>query len=172
MDAVIGGAMRRTAEVLGTAAGEGDHFTRMYRLRQLCWDRIFLPRKDPGKMRALERADADLRAGEAWYAARHLELVDFCWYFRSFPLPAGDAPLHRRIEYVQNLWDLANRAMGGAYADRKNIPPSRVIIRSSPPIDLSARLERFKQDRRAVIDGTMDELKEAFIAALRLGDGE
>jgi 1-acyl-sn-glycerol-3-phosphate acyltransferase len=172
MDAVIDGALRRTAEILGVEAGGGDHFTCMYRLRQLCWDRIFLPRRNPGEMYALERAGADLRAGEAWYAARHLELVDFCWYFRSFPLPAGDAPLNRRVEYVQNLWDLANRAMGGAYADRKNIPPSLVIIRSSPPLNLSARLERFKQDRRAVIDGTMDELKEAFVAAARLDGGE
>jgi 1-acyl-sn-glycerol-3-phosphate acyltransferase len=169
MDAVIDRAMTRTAEVLGVAAGEGDHFTRMYRLRQLCWDRIFLPRRNPGGMRALERAGADLRAGEAWYAARHLELVDFCWYFRSFPLPAA-APLYGRVEYVQNLWDLANRAMGGAYVDRKNIYPSLVIIRSSPPLDLSARLEGFKRDRRAAIDGTMDELKEAFITAARRGD--
>jgi hypothetical protein len=170
MDAVIDGAMRRTAEVLGVEAGEGDHFGRMYRLRQLCWDRIFLPRKNPAGMYALERAGADLRAGEAWYAARHLELVDFCWYFRSFPLPVDDAPLHGRVEYAQNLWDMANRAMGGAYADRRNIPPSLVIIRSSPPLNLGARLERFKQDRRAVIDETMDELKEAFVTAARLGD--
>ena len=172
MDAVIEGAMRRAAEVLGVEAGEGDHFSRMYRLRQLCWDRIFLPRRNPGEMYALERAGADLRAGEAWYAARHLELVDFCWYFRSFPLPADGAPLHGKGEYVQNLWDLANRAMGGAYADRRNIHPSLVIIHSSPPVDLGARLERFKQNRRAVIDETMDDLKEAFIAAARFGNGE
>ncbi|MDR1899518.1 MAG: acyltransferase, partial [Treponema sp.] len=148
MDAVIEGAVKRTGEVLGEAPGGGDHFSRMYRLRQLCWDRIFLPRKNPGELRALERAGADLLAGEAWYAARHLELVDFCWYFRSFPLPGDGAPLHRKVEYVQNLWDLASRAMGGAYADRKNIHPRRVIIRSSPPIDLSARLEGFRRDRK------------------------
>jgi 1-acyl-sn-glycerol-3-phosphate acyltransferase len=171
MDAVIGGAVRRTAEILGVDAGGGDHFSRMYRLRQLCWDRIFLPRRNPGGMCPLERAGADLRAGEAWYAARHLELVDFCWYFRSFPLPAGEAPLYSRIEYVQNLWDLANRAMGGAYPGRRNIPPSLVIIRSSPPLDLGARLERFRRDHGAVIDETMNDLKDAFLAAARLGDG-
>jgi 1-acyl-sn-glycerol-3-phosphate acyltransferase len=172
MEVIIDRAMERTEVMLGETAGEGDHFSRMYRLRQLCWDRIFLPREDPEAMAALERAGADLRAGEAWYAARHLELVDFCWYFRSFPLPGDDAPLHSRVEYVQNLWDLANRAMGGAYADRKNIYPSRVIIRSSPPVDLGARLERFRQDRRAVVEETMNELKDAFITAARCGDGD
>jgi hypothetical protein len=61
--------------------------------------------------------------------------------------------------------------MGGAYADRKNIHPRRVIIRSSPPIDLSARLEGFRRDRKTAIDETMDDLKEAFVTAARLGDG-
>jgi hypothetical protein len=161
LDLVIASALDAAERILGQKP-EGDVFTRMYRLRQICWDRLILPGTESlDHLSAVQRGTADLAAGEAWYAGRHLELVDFSWYFRR-PLPEDGAPLHQRIEYVQNLWDFANRTMGGAFSGRKRIFPRKVIIRAAPPLNLSERLADYKEDRTAAIDAAMADLMNAY----------
>ncbi|MDR2096518.1 MAG: acyltransferase [Treponema sp.] len=163
VNAVMDAAMNHAEMVLGLRKGGGEVIDRMYHLRQICWDRIYLPGTNGlDDFSSVERSIADLRAGEAWHAGRHLEVVDFSWYFRN-PPPAQDAPLHTRIEYVQNLWDFANRTMGGAYANRTNIFPRCVIFRAAPPINLSARLPEYRTDRKALVRKVMDELKDAYL---------
>jgi hypothetical protein len=162
LDAVIAAALESAERILGVRSS-GDHFSRIYRLRQICWDRIVLPGVDTlGDLSGIERGITDLCAGEAWYAGRHLEMVDFSWYFRV-PLPADDAPLHHRIEYAQNLWDFANRTMGGAYANRISIFPRRVIIQAAPPINLSERLPAYHNDKKSAISSAMADLKQAYM---------
>jgi alpha-D-ribose 1-methylphosphonate 5-triphosphate synthase subunit PhnL len=104
----------------------------------------------------------DLGAGEAWYIARHQELADFCWYFRR-PLPAEDAALHSRIEYVQNLWDFANRTIGGAISGRVNISPQKVIIQAGDIINLSDRLPHYKADKKAAVAASIADLEKAYL---------
>jgi hypothetical protein len=134
----------------------------MYQLRQICWDRLILPGMESlDHLSGVQRSAADLAAGEAWYAGRHLELVDFSWYFRQ-PLPEEGAPLHQKIEYVQNLWDFASRTMGGAFTERKRVCPRKVIIRAAPPINLSARLSDYKNDRKSAVDAAMADLMKAY----------
>ncbi|MDR1903890.1 MAG: acyltransferase [Treponema sp.] len=163
INAVIDAALNYTEMLLGLQKGRGEIIDRMYHLRQICWDRIYLPGTNVlDDFSPVERSVKDLRAGEAWHAGRHLEVVDFSWYFRG-ALPSEDAPLHTRIEYVQNLWDFANRTMGGAYANRTNIFPRRVIFRAAPPINLSARLPEYRSNRKAVVRKVMDELKDAYM---------
>jgi hypothetical protein len=163
LNAVMDAAMNYTEMLLGLQRGGGEIIDRMYYVRQICWDRIYLPgRNGLDDFSPVERNIVDLRAGEAWHASRHLEVVDFSWYFRNSPPPA-DAPLHIRIEYVQNLWDFASRTMGGAYANRTNIFPRYVIFRAAPPINLSARLPEYRTGRKAVIRKVMDELKDAYM---------
>jgi hypothetical protein len=162
IDAVIAAALESAERILGVRSS-GDLFARVYSLRQVCWDRIVLPGVDTlANLSGIERGVTDLFAGEAWYAGRHLEIVDFSWYFRV-PLPADDAPLHHKIEYVQNLWDFANRTMGGAYANRINIFPRRVIIQAAPPINLTERLPAYYKDKKSAIGSAMADLKQAYM---------
>ena len=162
LDNVLEAALESAEKILRVKS-EGDFFTRMYGLRQICWDRIVLPGVDTlDNLSRLERGTLDLRAGEAWYAGRHIELVDFCWYFR-IPLPEENAPQHTKVEYCQNLWDFVSRTLGGAYHNRINIYPRRVIIQAAPPMNLSERLPAYRQDKKDTIKKAIDDLEKAYL---------
>jgi len=165
LEQVVNAALETAERMLGVKS-EGDFFARLYKVRQLCWDRIYLPGMNNFKrISRLERSAMDLKAGEAWYIARHQELADFCWYFRR-PLPAEEASLHKKIEYIQNFWDFANRTMGGAISGRVNIFPRRVIIQTAPPINLSERLPRYQEDKKAAVAEVMEKLEEAYLNSI------
>ena len=161
LDKVINAALETAERMLGIKS-EGDLFARMYRVRQLCWDRIVLPDVDSlDGASAIERNVLALRAGEAWYIGRHQELVDFCWYFRV-PLPTEATALHNRIEYIQNLWDFASRSMGGAYPNRINIFPRKMVIQAAPAINLTERLPAYHENRKDAIAQAMTDLEKAY----------
>jgi len=162
LEKVVNSALETAERMLGIQS-EGDFFARLYRVRHICWDRIFLPDVDDlEKMPPLKRSVTDIGAGEAWHIARHQELADFGWYFRH-PLPTEETALHQKVEYVQNLFDFASRTMGGAIADRVNIPTAKVIIKAAPAIDLSARLDEFKKDKKATIGEVTSLLEKAYL---------
>jgi 1-acyl-sn-glycerol-3-phosphate acyltransferase len=170
LEEVINIALETSERMLGEK-GEGNFFARMYRVRQICWDRIFLPGVDNLEgMSQVERSSADLKAGEAWYIARHMELVDFSWYFRV-PLPTEEMVIHKKVEYVQNLWDFASRSMGGAFPNRVNILPRKVIIHSAPVINLTERLPAFNKDRKAELELAMSDLEKAFLDCIAEANG-
>ncbi|GHU24224.1 hypothetical protein FACS1894164_10330 [Spirochaetia bacterium] len=158
---LIEAALESTERILHKPV-KGEVLSRMHALRQECWDRIFLPDPDSlDKMSELERSLADLQAGAAWYAGRHIELVDLLWYFRV-PIPTDHSPLREKVEYVQNLWDLLNRTTGGAFSNRVNIPPDEVIISTESPINLSSRLDAYHHDRKSTIAAVAIELENAY----------
>jgi len=162
LEKVIMAALEAAERMMGVKS-EGEFHPRIYRVRQFCWDRIILPNyEDFDGVSQVERSIMDLKAGEAWYIGRHQELIDFCWYFRV-PLPTEETAFHNKIEYVQNLWDFANRTMGGAYPDRVSIFPRKVIIQASPPINLSERLPAYKADKKATIAEAMSDLEKAYL---------
>ena len=170
LERVINIALETSERMLGEK-GEGDFFARMYRVRQICWDRIFLPGIDNLEgMSGVERCSVDLKAGEAWYIARHMELVDFCWYYRV-PLPAEETVIHKKVEYVQNLWDFASRSMGGAFRNRVNILPRKVIIHSAPVINLTERLPAYNKDRKTELASAMSDLEKAFLDCIAEANG-
>jgi 1-acyl-sn-glycerol-3-phosphate acyltransferase len=136
LDAVIEAALQSAAAILCVNRLPGDTINRLYTIRQICWDRIFPENTDLSALSALERAFLDLRAGEAWYAARHMELADFSIYFHR---PPGES-LASIVEYAQNLYDFANRTMGGIYGTRKNIAPAAIRINATPPVNLTGML--------------------------------
>jgi len=165
LDRVVNTALETAERLLGLKS-EGAFFPRLYKVRHDCWDRIFLPGTDSLKdTPRLKRAVMDLSAGEAWHISRHQELADFGWYFHH-PLPTEETALHQKIEYVQNLWDFANRTMGGAFADRKNIPVEKVIIKAAPVINLSERLARYKADKKAAVAEATADLEKAFLSCI------
>jgi len=159
----IADAALDTAERMLGLKSEGDFFARLYKTRQLCWDRIFLPDIPNFKnMPRVERSINDHEAGQAWYIARHHELADISWYFKA-PVPSDDKALHKKIEYVQNLYDFTSRTMGGAYSNRISIFPRKVIIKTAPVINLTERLPRYREDRKTAISETLAGLEKAFI---------
>ncbi|MDR1506347.1 MAG: acyltransferase [Treponema sp.] len=163
VDRIIEKALETAERLLGISPKGKDTIERMYHIRQICWDSIIIPEvKGFNGMPLVERALADLKAGEAWHAGRHMELVDFIWYFRV-AVPREDAPLYVKMEYAQNLWDFASRTMGGAYSNRVlNVHPKRVLIQIAPKIDLSARLSDYKKNKKQAIGEAMDDLVSAF----------
>ena len=162
LDKVTNAALETGERILGLKS-EGDFFTRLHKVRQICWDKIFLPDVFDFKgMPRLRRSIKDLEAGQAWYTSRHQELAEFCWYFKV-PIPSDDKPLHNKIEYVQNLYDFASRTMGGGYSNRISIFPRKVIIKTAPVINLTERLPRYKEDRKTTISDTLADLEKAYI---------
>jgi 1-acyl-sn-glycerol-3-phosphate acyltransferase len=164
---IIHAAMHRAKGMLGIAMLSSNDTDWINELRQICWDRIYLPGRETLEgLSQVERSLLDIQAGEAWHAGRHIELADFLQFFCS-PLPEEEAPLHHKIEYAQNLWDLANRTMGGSYSTRNiNIFPRRVIIQTAEPINLTDRLPAYRQDRKAAIDAATEDLRLAYLRCI------
>ena len=165
VDKVVNKALETAERMLGIKSA-GEFFQRLYKVRHVCWDMIFLPDvKKLDDTARIKRGVMDLNAGEAWHIARHQELADFGWYFRK-PFPPEDAALHIKIEFIQNLWDFANRTMGGAISGRINIPPRKVIIKPAPAIDLSARLLHFNEDKRNAVNEAVADLEKAYVKCI------
>jgi 1-acyl-sn-glycerol-3-phosphate acyltransferase len=168
VEGIMEAALVRAEEILGIDASKGDIVERVYHIRQICWDLMIIPGISSFKdLSPLEHSLVDLHCGEAWYASRHMELVDFIWYFRA-PIPEENAPIHVKIEYVQNLWDFANRTMGGAYTKRiLNVHPKRVLIQAAPVINLSSRLGEYQKNKKEAVNTVMDDMKNAFLDCIR-----
>jgi 1-acyl-sn-glycerol-3-phosphate acyltransferase len=164
---IMEAALGKAEQILGIHPREKDQVNRLYHIRHVCWDRMIIPGVTSlDHLTPLERSLKDLEAGEAWHASRHMELVDLIWYFRG-PVPEETGPLYRKIEYVQNLWDFANRTMGGAYSNRVlNVHPKRVLIQAGPAISLSARLKEYRENRKETVARTMEDMKTAFLACI------
>ena len=164
VDAVMEAALVRAEKILGIKPKSNELFDRMYSIRQISWDRMVIPGVNSlDHLTLLERALLDLNAGEAWHASRHMELVDFAWYFRV-PVPAEDAPLYVKIEYTQNLWDFANRTMGGAYSNRVlNVHPKRLLIQIGAPINLSERLPEYKKNKKEAVANAMKDMEAVYL---------
>jgi len=162
LETMTNAALQAAERMLGLKS-EGEFFMRLYKVRHECWDRIFLP--DMEKLRdfpKIKRSIKDLGAGEAWFISRHQELADFSWYFKN-PVPAEETALHLKVEYVQNLWDFANRSMGGTITTRVNILPKKIIIQAAPVLELTSRLDEYKKDKKNTISAVLSQLEEAYI---------
>jgi hypothetical protein len=146
-------------------APEGDRIARVYRIRQEGWDR-----ERPASLSAggrLERLLADRRAGEAWYAMRHMELVDLCHYLDSAYLegggPSPGVPSFGRIvETACSLADLASRLLGGDISDRPSPLRKKATLIVAQPIDMTARYADYLKDRKGSVEAAARDLEAAF----------
>ena len=164
LQAVVGAAVLAGERRLGIGAGHGGIIERVYRIRQVGWDRIFVS-GDVTRLSPMDRAVADRMAGEAWYAMRHMELADFAWYFRTEP-PERDAPFHRTAEYMQNLWDWVNRLAGGAISGRVHVRPFESVIIVGDAIEVSTRLEDYRRGRKAAVAAATEDLHREYTACI------
>lgn len=177
LDALIAAALERAESMLGIRHGDhwgktagGDTIARLYRIRQEGWDRIY-PDRDLDTMKPLERELADRRAGEAWYAMRHMETVDLTFYLDSHYIearPGEDGPsFDRLVECAYSLADLASRLVGGDISDRPEILRKRAVVIAAEPIDVGARLSDYRQDRKAAIKAVTAEIAKAYFACIQ-----
>ncbi len=166
-------ALLEGEHALGIGAHQStDEIQRVYRLRQECWDRIYS--LDPGrKIGTLERAYLDRRAGEAWFAMRHMEFADIAYYLDSGYLASvhRELPSFNRIaETVLNLGDLVSRFAGGNISHRATTLRKKAIIISGRSLEIRERLRSYRENRRLAVQEVTEEMKTIFlecIAALK-----
>jgi hypothetical protein len=168
--ALLDEALRRGEAMLGLPS-DGDRIARVYRIRHEGWNRVF-PELDLAALPPLERELADRRTGEAWYAMRHMELVDLGFYLDAAYLEdqlADDASpsIGRLAETAYNLVDLASRLTGGDIRGRPNVLPRHVTLVAEPPLEMRSRLADYRADRRAALDGAERDLSAAFHHAIK-----
>ena len=168
--ALIDAALGRAESMLGIdgAHGSTDRITRLYHVRQRGWDRIY-PDRGLAAMGPLERRLADRRAGEAWYAMRHMEMVDLAWYLDSDYVegPGNEGPsFDRLVEWAYSLADLASRLTGGDISNRPNVLRKRAVVIAAEPIDVGGRLSDYRRNRKAAVEGVTAELARAYHACI------
>ena len=148
-----------------TAHPSLDEIQRVYRLRQECWDRIYS--LDPSrKIGTLERAYADRRAGEAWFAMRHMEFVDIAYYLDSEYLRdnSGNIPSFNRIaETALNLADLVSRFAGGNISNRSAALRKRAVVIAGSPLEIRERMTGYKKNRKEAVDAVTADMKRIFL---------
>ncbi len=148
-----------------TAHPAWDEIQRVYRLRQECWDRIYS--LDPAqKIGALERTYADRRAGEAWFAMRHMEFVDIAYYLDSGYLSgtAGTLPSFDRIaETAVNLADLVSRFAGGNISNRSAVLRKQAVVIAGSPIEIRERMNEYRKKRKQAVDAVTADMIRIFL---------
>lgn len=161
---------------LGLSPSTGSNeIQRVYRLRQECWDRIYALDLQ-GKAGVLERSFADRRAGEAWFAMRHMEFVDITHYLDGAYLkgPSGSAPsFNRMVENLLNLGDLVSRCAGGNISHRQNLLTKKALIVAGRGIEMRSRLDEYRENRRQAVETVTLEMKQIFLDCIvAAGEGE
>lgn len=168
--ALLEEALRRGEAMLGIPAA-GDMISRVYSIRHEGWSRIF-PESDPGSLPPLQRELAHRRAGEAWYAMRHMELVDIGFYLDAAYLEdglsrGGSPSIGRLAETMFNLVDLASRLTGGDFSHRPKALDKRVVLVAEPPLELRSRLAEYRADRRGALNRAEADLARAYTTAIK-----
>lgn len=157
-------ALKVAETMLGIDPRSEDEVQRMYRVRQSAWDRIYPETPVEGQCR-MNRAFADRRAGEAWHAMRHMELVDLMGYHDPGYFCA-DRPqslsFDRLVETVYTLSDLAHRLMGGNITNRPNSVRKHAVIVLGEVMDLTEHLPAYRADSRKTVQALTGTLKKNF----------
>ncbi len=143
---------------------------RVYRIRHEGWERIY-PTEAIGAPGIVRSAMANRRAGEAWYAMRHMEFVDLAAYLDTAYLDSEHDPngpsFDRLVETGLNLYDLSCRLSGGNFTNRNNTLRKKVVVLAADPIDVTASLPEKETDwKKAAAKATL-ELGEAFRQCIR-----
>lgn len=143
-NALLPAALSVAEHALGIDPGQEDVVQRMYRVRLEGWSRV-KPEESLQSLTPLELALADRRAGEGWFAMRHMEFVDLMSY-HDVSYVGGCTPSDDRIvEHVLNLRDLASRLMGGNISNRPNNIRKRAFIVPGTSVNLTALMPEYQK---------------------------
>ena len=154
-------AITAAERILGIEPQSADTVQRMYRVRQAGWDRV-IPESPVEALCPLEAALADRRAGEAWYAMRHMELVDLMGYHDPGYLTAQSLSFDRIVETVLTLVDLAGRLRGGNITNRPNTIRKRAYIVPGERIGLTEHLPAYRANARQTVQSLTETLAGQF----------
>lgn len=150
-NALLPAALDVAEHILGIDPERDDIVQRMYKVRMEGWNRV-LPEDLADKLSPIDRALAQRRAGEGWFAMRHMEFVDLMSYHDVAYLTSD---FDRAVETVLNLADLVSRLMGGNISNRPNNLRKKAVIVPGPCLDLTEMLPSFRaKPRQAVRDAT------------------
>ena len=157
-EALLDAALSAAERILALT-GSGEPFERLYRIRDVAWDRIF--RGDMDAMSPLRKSLASRETGEAWYAMRHLETAMLLAHVRFGEIPQ-DIGLNRLFEIANNSYDLAERLKGGTLRNRANSIAKRPVIAVGEPIALNEFYPLYREDRKAALTAATARMKEGF----------
>jgi len=160
-EALLPFALGIAERLLGLEPQNDSVIQRMYRVRLEGWNRIY-PEHSVERLPPLEAALAHRRAGEAWYAMRHMELVDLMSYYDADYLEKDRGSFDRIAEAVTNLEDLAFRLMGGNITNRPNVIRKNAVIVPGVCLNLTERLSEYHKNPRRTVCETTDELARRF----------
>ncbi|MBL8968819.1 MAG: hypothetical protein JNG85_17585, partial [Spirochaetaceae bacterium] len=163
-EAMLGLPSEPARDPLSAEAAE-NRISRVYRIRQAGWDRIY-PEGGIRRGSPLERRLENRLAGEAWYAMRHMELVDLLHYLDGAYLD-GKPSMGRLVETASSLGDLAMRLVGGDISHRPNPLAKAATIVVAPPLDLGARLGEYAADKRAATARATADLESAYLSCIK-----
>ncbi len=157
-------ALSVAERMLGIDPKNNDDVLRMYQVRLEGWERIY-PESQVDRLPPLEAALADRRAGEAWYAMRHMELVDLMSYHDASYLTA-DTPaaslFDRLVETVTTHEDLVGRLMGGNITNRPNRIRKNAVLVPGTCLNLTEQLQAYRANARATTARMTEELARRF----------
>ncbi len=165
-EALLPFALGIAEHTLGLDPRDDSLAQRIYRVRLEGWNRIY-PEKPVEALSPLEAALAHRRAGEAWHAMRHMELVDLMSYYDGGYLSADPNSFARIAETALNLRDLACRLMGGNITDRPNDIRKKAVIVPGNCLDLTGRLPDYRKNPKRIARETTDALARAFENCIR-----
>ncbi len=161
-NALLPAALSVAEHALGIDPGQEDLVQRMYRVRLEGWNRV-KPEESLDALSPLELALADRRAGEGWFAMRHMELVDLMSYhdvsYVNCDVPGCD---NRIVEHAINLQDLASRLMAGNVSNRPNNIRKRAIVVPGESINLTALLPDYRINPKKTARLATEALAENF----------
>ena len=163
-NALLPAALSVAEHALGIDPGQEDLVQRMYRVRLEGWARVY-PEEALDSLSPLELAFADRRAGEGWFAMRHMELVDLMSYHDVTYLAYDDpAPSDNRIvESVLNLQDLCGRLMGGNITNRPNNIRKKAYVVPGEILNLSALLPQYRSNPKQTTRLATESLAKRFV---------
>lgn len=162
-------ALEIAEHTLGLDPKDDDIVQRMYRIRLEGWNRV-CPENYTDRLSPIETALAQRRAGEAWFAMRHMEFVDLMSYHDVEYIKGGQTSgpsFDRIVETVVSLEDLVNRLMGGNITNRSNAIRKKAIIMPANYLDLTERLTDYRKNPKQTVRDTTDELSRRFKDCIR-----
>ncbi len=165
-NALLPAAITVAEYALGIDPGKEDLVQRMYRVRLEGWSRV-KPEEPLNGLSKLELALADRRAGEGWFAMRHMELVDLMSYHDvSYINVASSCNDNRIVEHTINLLDLANRLMAGNVSNRPNHIRKKAYIIPGEHINLTELLPDYRVHPKKTVKIATEALATNFIRCI------
>ena len=165
-NALLPAAITVAEHALGIDPGQEDLVQRMYRVRLEGWSRV-KPEEAIGGLSRMELALADRRAGEGWFAMRHMELVDLMSYHDvSYINAASSCNDNRIVEHTINLLDLANRLMAGNVSNRPNNIRKKAYIIPGERINLTELLPDYRVHPKKTVKIATEALATNFIRCI------